>query len=41
MKEIRKIRKILKKLNNIIILMHSDPDLDAMGAAYSLLKFFF
>lgn len=34
-----KMRKKLNKADNILILMHSDPDIDALGAAYGLCKY--
>lgn len=37
---IKKLSKKLKKINNVLILMHKSPDIDALGSAYALLRFF-
>ena len=34
-----KLRRILKKIDKVLILMHTDPDPDAIGSAYALLRF--
>lgn len=35
----KELRKLLKKSSHFLILMHSNPDMDAIGSAYALLLF--
>jgi len=38
--KIKNIRKKIAKMDQILILMHGSPDIDAIGSAYALLLFF-